>query len=139
MDLEKQVEEFVKQVQEKYGEEFRKKADELNSLNKERDRLCRKRYYETHRDWIHEIGKAYRFTERGCEVARRSSKKRYENLKKSRQGLTSIDRKEIREFYRNRPQGFHVDHIIPIGKGGRHHISNLQYLTAEQNWEKGKN
>ena len=31
----------------------------------------------------------------------------------------------------------HVDHIIPLSKGGEHHPNNLQILTAEQNLKKG--
>ena len=31
----------------------------------------------------------------------------------------------------------HVDHIIPISKGGQHHPDNLQILTAEENLKKG--
>lgn len=31
----------------------------------------------------------------------------------------------------------HVDHIIPLSKGGKHHPSNLQIITAEENWSKG--
>lgn len=30
----------------------------------------------------------------------------------------------------------HVDHIIPLARGGRHHPSNLQVLTAEENVRK---
>jgi 5-methylcytosine-specific restriction endonuclease McrA len=32
---------------------------------------------------------------------------------------------------------FHVDHIIPLAKGGKHHPTNLQHLTAEDNIKKG--
>ena len=43
----------------------------------------------------------------------------------------------IREFYKNRPEGYEVDHIIPLSKGGLHHQDNLQYLTPEDNKKKG--
>ena len=32
---------------------------------------------------------------------------------------------------------YHVDHIIPLCKGGLHHENNLQILTAHQNQSKG--
>lgn len=32
---------------------------------------------------------------------------------------------------------FHVDHIIPISKGGLHHFDNLQIISAEENLKKG--
>ena len=49
------------------------------------------------------------------------------------------DKKEIMKFYANRPEGYHVDHIIPLnGKtvSGLHVIENLQYLPAEKNLKK---
>lgn len=52
--------------------------------------------------------------------------------------LKDIDKDNIKKFYVNCPEGYHVDHIIPLCKGGKHHVSNLQYLTPEQNREKGR-
>lgn len=47
------------------------------------------------------------------------------------------DRAAIREFYNNCPEGYEVDHIIPISKGGLHTLTNLQYLTITENRRKG--
>jgi hypothetical protein len=46
------------------------------------------------------------------------------------------DRKAIQEFYKNCPEGYEVDHIIPISKGGLHALDNLQYLTIAENRRK---
>lgn len=50
------------------------------------------------------------------------------------------DLKVIRNFYFNCPQGYHVDHIIPLNGeniSGLHVIENLQYLPAVENIKKG--
>ena len=31
---------------------------------------------------------------------------------------------------------FHVDHIVPVSKGGKHHPSNLRIITAFENLSK---
>lgn len=46
----------------------------------------------------------------------------------------------IERFYKNRPEGYHVDHIIPLfgtNISGLHVIENLQYLLAVDNLKKG--
>ena len=47
------------------------------------------------------------------------------------------DREAIKEFYINCPEGYEVDHIMPLSKGGLHHEDNLQYLTIRENRSKG--
>ena len=61
------------------------------------------------------------------------------NAKRLRERTVCNDKKEIAEFYRNCPTGFHVDHIVPLnGKNvsGLHTVSNLQYLPAIENLRK---
>lgn len=41
-----------------------------------------------------------------------------------------------KEMYDNCPPGHHVDHIVPLSRGGLHHEDNLQYLTASENCRK---
>jgi hypothetical protein len=48
----------------------------------------------------------------------------------------------IREFYAGCPEGFHVDHIIPLQNGvfpSVHSLENLQYLPAQENVSKKNN
>lgn len=80
-----------------------------------------KRYYEKHKDSIRSRNALYR-----CERANRV--------------VSWSELTEIRSFYKNCPEGYHVDHIIPL-KGdfvsGLHVLSNLQYLPARENIAKG--
>lgn len=57
--------------------------------------------------------------------------------KKSIIEISKDEKKMIREFYEKCPYGNHVDHIIPISKGGKHCLNNLQYLPAKENMKKG--
>ena len=56
--------------------------------------------------------------------------------KKKNQTPPDADIKAIKEFYFNCPEGYEVDHIIPVSKGGLHTLSNLQYLTIAENRKK---
>jgi len=47
------------------------------------------------------------------------------------------DLQKIKSIYLNCPEGYEVDHIIPLSRGGLHHEDNLQYLLKEDNRRKG--
>ena len=47
------------------------------------------------------------------------------------------DMEAIEKLYIDRPDGYEVDHIVPLSKGGLHHQDNLQYLTVTENRTKG--
>lgn len=56
--------------------------------------------------------------------------------KRKNQTPQSEDIKGLQKFYENCPEGYEVDHIIPISKGGLHSLENLQYLTKSENRKK---
>lgn len=56
--------------------------------------------------------------------------------KRKNQTPKNVDIKALQQFYLNCPDGFEVDHIIPISKGGLHSLENLQYLTISENRRK---
>lgn len=45
----------------------------------------------------------------------------------------------LRLVYLHCPKGYHVDHIISLSNGGKHHPDNLQYLPAVINIKKHNN
>ncbi|MDV7390053.1 HNH endonuclease signature motif containing protein, partial [Arthrospira platensis SPKY1] len=47
------------------------------------------------------------------------------------------ERDAMEEFYKNCPEGYEVDHIKPLSKGGTHTLDNVQYLTIIENKLKG--
>jgi len=81
--------------------------------------------------------KKYELTEKGYFARSRATFNRRTRFEKACEGLTWEERKEIGRFYKNCPKGYEVDHIIPIARGGKHCLSNLQYLTREENLRKG--
>ena len=58
--------------------------------------------------------------------------------------LTDLEVERLKELIRerddlNREAGktaYHLDHIIPISRGGKHHPDNIRVITAEENLSK---
>jgi hypothetical protein len=75
--------------------------------------------------------------------AKRNSEKRYDVIAYNKRvkkaipkWLSKEEKRQIKEFYRNRPEGYDVDHIIPLNSpyiSGLHVLSNLQYLPKSIN------
>lgn len=61
------------------------------------------------------------------------------NARKAQRTPKWANLETIKEFYSKCPEGYHVDHIIPLNGElvcGLHVENNLQYLTAQENIQK---
>lgn len=68
------------------------------------------------------------------EIIKASNRKRKAIVRNALASDADLDL--IKNIYKNCPKGYHVDHIIPISKGGLHHEDNLCYLPAILNMQK---
>jgi 5-methylcytosine-specific restriction endonuclease McrA len=87
-----------------------------------------------------------RLTKNGeCEICNSSDKLQRFAMRRAEfpENLTEEEKEEVLKIYSESKRltkesgvKHHVDHIKPLSKGGRHHPSNLQILTAEENLKK---
>jgi len=104
------------------------------------ERAQTKKHQETNREYWREVNrKSYaRWTEEAYNNHYERTLLRHKHIKE-RIPLWA-DKDLISAFYRNRPEGYHVDHIIPLRGDivcGLHVETNLQYLPAHENLSKG--
>jgi len=103
-----------------------------------------KEYRVANREKLLEQAREYRRTPEG-----RATKAKYRlrnpgakraHAAKRRARFSGRDQLAIQKFYAGCPEGYHVDHIIPLNGrqvSGLHVIENLQYLPARDNMKKG--
>jgi hypothetical protein len=99
----------------------------LNSLGK----YCSTECYTYHR-------KKYKTEEEKILAIRKKRRAVSANYRAQLRNQTppNADLKAIKKMYEECPEGYEVDHIIPISRGGLHILENLQYLPASENRRK---
>lgn len=106
--------------------------------NDEKRRKTIRDWNDKNREKLRECIRKYSKTEKGKIASRRRYSVCNPRIRELSRLLNEQELEAIRLFYVNCPKGWHVDHIIPLSKGGKHHISNLQYLTPKENMTKGR-
>ena len=109
---------YDKEYREQHREKLNSYRNQYYKDNKEKLNAYRKKHYEQNKsDYI-------------ANAAKRKADKRNQTP-----DFANLDL--IARIYQFCPEGFHVEHMIPLKRGGFHHESNLCYLPAQINHSKG--
>lgn len=120
--------------------------------NRDKTRAASKRHYESHRETENARSLKWR-AEHPDEVRRHRRESHYRNyetdiargaLRRARESEFSVSDKDVRRIM-SQPcaecgttDNLHLDHIVPLARGGRHTVGNLQMLCQHCNQSKGK-
>lgn len=130
----------IKRWEEKNRDRVRAKWRRWEALNKDRRREMRRAAIQANpvAHWAKRSSYINKNKEKFAKVFRFHAAMRRKMVRSQR--ISSAYKDEIGRIYKERPEGLHVDHIVPV-KGrnvcGLHVPWNLQYLRPEENRRKG--
>ena len=119
-------------------DEMRAYKRRWNKANPEKNASLKRAYKDKNREKISAYNKKWQKNNKG-KTNYYTRKYQADKLQRTPSWLTIDQFKKIEQFYVNCPNGYHVDHIIPLrGKNisGLHVPENLQYLPAYENVKK---
>jgi len=101
-----------------------------------------KRYYQKNKEKIKQKSREY-YHANSKEINRSRRFRIIERrVKRNQNGVYKVLKKEIDRMY-NQPCSFcgssdniHIDHVVPISRGGRHSVGNIQPLCSACNLQK---
>jgi len=117
MNRENDLDEFIQRVSTEMQDEVKTFTDESSEKSNARQR-------------------AYFKSEKGKAAKKKGDQIRRERLKKAKWAFHAEYKAKLSEFYRNCPEGYEVDHIVPLARGGEHMLENLRYVSKEVNKRK---
>lgn len=117
------------------AESQRSKSREYYRKNKDRKNAASREWYQANRDRVKELDRA-RYEAAPEYFYANAAKRRAAKIQRTPAWQDPI---ELEAYYAFRPDGYHVDHDIPLrGEkvSGLHVLGNLRYLTKEENLQK---
>jgi hypothetical protein len=113
--------------------------------NREKVRSIAKKFRERHRARVNEKNKLWRKNnpdkylpmKRSIEARRRAKKgKALSELTNAKKRIIDCFYEQAQRLQKRLGVTFHVDHIVPLSRGGKHEPANLQVLPARLNMKK---
>ncbi len=123
MDREKDLTDFISRCRTDFSQELEEQKKRNQEVTKKHN----------HTKSTIESRNKYLKSEKGKYASSKCRARRYKQIREDISELDWHEKKLIGRFYLNCPEGYEIDHIIPLSKGGKHILSNLQYLTKEEN------
>jgi 5-methylcytosine-specific restriction endonuclease McrA len=106
--------------------------------NKEKIRISDAEYYQNNKERVAIYGAKYRKANPD-KIAAKYARREVHKLNQT-PVLTEAENQQVIDIYKKRKElgsNWHVDHAVPLSKGGLHHPDNLQIVLKKYNLQKG--